>query len=83
MPHYTKRFETEQGDLDFHFNLIPTAAGDRYHVTVVDREGRLHVFAMKCSDGEWEIIENDETPQWIFKLRQKLSNAIGTFQGCS
>jgi len=83
MSSYTQRLETEHGHLNFYFNLIPTAAGDRYHVTVVDRDGKLHTFAMKCSDGEWEIINNDETPQWILKVRNKLSSAIGEFQSCS
>jgi len=80
MPHYNKRLETEQGYLNFYLNLIPTAGGDRYHVTVVDRAHKLHSFAMKNGTGVWQIMDNGELPAWILKMEDEIKKAIAEHQ---
>lgn len=76
MPHFTRRLATEQGNLNFYFNRLYTAAGERYHVSVMDRGPNLQTFYMQELFGRWVLIKEEETPAWIVGLEKTLGEQI-------
>jgi len=76
MPHFTKRLKTDFGNPEFFFNRVFTVAGVRYHVSVHDEKRKVHFFNMNGKTGEWHIVTDVKTPEWIMNLQSQLSDAI-------
>lgn len=65
MPYFTKRLRTEQGILNFYFNRIYSADGERYHVSVMGRSRKLQTFYMQEQREGWKLIKTEDAPAWI------------------
>jgi hypothetical protein len=76
MPHFLKRMETSEGFLNFYFNLINTSAEPYYHVSVVGKDQKVHVFSFQKKKGKWKLIKPKSCPQWFIPLEKECLKAI-------
>jgi hypothetical protein len=76
MSHFVKRMETQQGFLNFYFNRIYTADGPRYHVSVIDRHRKSHIFHMVELRDEYYLLNKKSCPHWIATMESKFEEAI-------
>lgn len=76
MPHFTKTIGTDQGFMNFYFNGIFTAQGERYHVSAIGRNNRAIIFHLEKTGKKWCLVETQDMPDWLPTIEQKLSDAI-------
>lgn len=76
MPHFRKRLRTEQGILNFYFNRIYSADGERYHISVMDRSRKMQTFYMQEQRGGWKLIKTEDTPAWIEGMEEIFEQQI-------
>ena len=75
-PYFTKRIDTIQGYINFHFHRIYTIAGVRYHVSCVDKSYNVYMFSMVELLGQWQFTLNSQFPKWIESLESAFQSAI-------
>jgi hypothetical protein len=76
MTHFAIRMETPSGMVTFYFNRLFNADGFRYHISVVDREGKAHVVNMIEQRGRWKIMNPQNCPEWIVRLESDFEALI-------
>lgn len=78
MNEFSSRIKTASGFFpEFFFHRMFTVSGQRYHVSVKDREGRTIFFNMgyKGNHG-WKIVDAPKVPGWIMEIEPALNEAI-------
>lgn len=74
---FIKKLDLQDGfHPEFFFNRIYTAAGIRFHVSVIDGAGKLSQFIMADQHRAWKIVSDPLPPDWIVALEAKLSQVI-------
>jgi hypothetical protein len=76
MIHFAIRMETPNGMVSLYFNGLLTADGIRYHISFVDREGKVHIIIMDEHKGRWKIINPQNYPEWIVSLESEFEILI-------
>jgi len=76
LSHFTKKIKTDLGPLNFYVNKILTAAGPRYHISVIDKNHKANIFQMKEENGKWILVNPSNCPEWILKIEESLSDFI-------
>jgi hypothetical protein len=76
MPHFKSSIRTPDGFLNFYFNYIETAAGPRYHLSTVVRNGKAIIFHMEEESGKWMVLRNGDMPAWVIDIEKQLSQKI-------
>jgi hypothetical protein len=76
MASFTTRIQTKDGAFQFYFNRIFTTNGVRYHISVMDRQNKSHVFYMELENGSWHLVDESRTPDWIVSVQSDLQLAI-------
>lgn len=76
MEFYTEKINTPQGRLNFYFNRIFTAEGDRYHISVIGKGGTMHAFNVYEAGDKWKLAHPVTCPQWIVEFEDEISRSI-------
>lgn len=80
MPHFVSRLHTHQGHLNFYFNLIYTAEGERYYVSTVTRDGKTLTFYTLNEQGNWKLVDPTTCPGWIVEMEERFATEIIQYQ---
>ena len=76
MPHFTKRIHSSLGDYNYYFNRIYTATGMRYHVSVIDKDKKVHMCLMEKKEGIWQLLDPEKCEELFILVEQELQKAI-------
>ena len=76
MPRFTQIIETELGMLEFSFTSIHSKYGLRYYINVTDELQKYYFFTMNEKGSSWQIENAFKLPDWLQKLKGKLSIII-------
>lgn len=74
---FTKRIAVENDFTpEFFFNRVHIATGNRYYVSVLNKDGHNYLFTMELESGCWKITNSQEAPDWVLAIEKKLEEAI-------
>jgi len=73
---FIKRLPTEKGQTEFSFLRKTTLLSDKYFILAMDNSLKAHWFSMEKRGGRWVITDAIKVPAWIYKMEDKLSEAI-------
>lgn len=77
MQSFTRRIDVSaEYSPDFSFNRIATAGADRYHVSVLDRDGVYQYFNMDLKGDHFKIVDAPKVADWIMSVEEQLDRAI-------
>jgi hypothetical protein len=76
LPSFSKRLEIGATYLNFYFNFCSTTEGSYFLVSVVDANGKTHLFKMKEQDGTWLWVNPEKCSDWIKNRTQHFSDII-------
>jgi hypothetical protein len=76
MPHFTKRLEVEKTFLNFYFNRIYTADGQRYYISVIGKDKKTYTFHMVEQGPAWKLLNPGNCPDWIVAVEKEISEHI-------
>jgi hypothetical protein len=62
---------------DFELQKIQTPQGNRFLISVANRNGGIHRFEMTSFDHGWRIINAPKVADWLLQFEDSLSKAIG------
>lgn len=73
--HFANTIETRHGRLNFYYNKIYTANGERFHISFVEKN-KTSSLLMKENEQIWSIINRENCPDWIIELEPKFRTII-------
>jgi hypothetical protein len=76
MPHFKSSIPITNGYLNFYFNRIETAFGNRYHLSTRLRNGKAIIFHMEEDSSRWRVVRSGDTPDWLIDAEDRLSQKI-------
>ena len=76
MRHFASRLQVDKTYLNFYFNGIFTADGIRYHVSVIDKDRKTHIFHLVRNEKRWTLAGGENCPDWIVKMEGTLNDEI-------
>lgn len=77
MQSFTRRIDVSLDySPEFSFNRIATPGPDRYHVSVLDRDGGQQYFNMDLKSDRFRIVDAPKVPEWIMRVEDELERAI-------
>jgi hypothetical protein len=77
--HFARNLETSQGRLNFYFNKIFTATGERFHISVMVKNKSIGILMDRDEEGNWQMINKETCPEWILQLEKKLQTVIAIY----
>ena len=76
MRQFSKKIDSEDSKLEFHFEIISTKSGAQYHISVMNKSLKWHYFIMQEINRNWTFLGNKALPQWILELESQLQQGI-------
>ncbi|MBD0279759.1 MAG: hypothetical protein ICV81_17600 [Flavisolibacter sp.] len=63
-----------QGILSFYFSDVSSVLSPHFWVTVKDKKGKVYLFDMRKSKGQWKIA--GRSPEWVVAVESQLAGAL-------